>query len=57
MQMILRCDSVWDNANLLKPSADKLPTDWDQRESKAIGLAVEDSQLVHLLMSTSACEM
>jgi hypothetical protein len=60
MQMILMRDDVWDNVNLPKPEADKLPADWEKRESKAvaaIGLAVEDSQLVHLLTLTSAREM
>jgi hypothetical protein len=27
MQVILRRDGVWENVNLLKPAADKLPTD------------------------------
>jgi hypothetical protein len=57
--MILRCDGAWD-VNLPKPAADKLPADWDKWESKTmavIGLAVEDSHLIHLLTLTSACEL
>ena len=51
MQMILMRDGVWENVTLPKPDAEKLPADWEQREHKAmaaIGLAVEDNQLVHL---------
>jgi hypothetical protein len=58
--MEVQNSDVWDNVNLPKPAADKLPADWDQRESKAtvvIGLAVEDSQLIHLLTSTSEHKM
>jgi hypothetical protein len=34
MQVMLRRDGVWDNVNLLQPSADTLLTDCDQWESK-----------------------
>jgi hypothetical protein len=60
VQMILRRDGVWDNANLRKPAAGKLPADWGQREIKAmtiIGLAVEDKQIIQFLTLTLACEM
>lgn len=60
MKMILMRDGVWENVNSPKPEGDKLPANWNNLERKAIaaiGLAVEDSQLVHLITITSARDM
>jgi hypothetical protein len=48
MQMILRRDGVWDNVNLPKPAADKLPAGWDQQECKAMAVISLAAETVNL---------